>query len=615
MPLIRRKQLALDVTVSASKNPCRLASTGNLGLSGLSAFDGPAPVAGDRILVKNQSTGSQNGIYIAAGGGWTRAVDFDADDDVESGQLVSVSEGTVNADTTWQLQTNAPISLGATALVFDIVSRAGTDPAAHGTDHNPGGSDPITTATATGLDGDTSNATGTDTSLARSDHLHAIDTTNGSISTINAGDSAVEGSGTGLSRRDHQHAIATAAPGTIEPDDTATEGASSSLARADHTHAIVAAAPSTGLGASNAEGSSTSFARADHDHTIRESGGQDLTVGAISNSDVVIRTGTVLVGVSSINSAQHGNQALGDGNDHGLATGATAGFMTPADFTKLASLEALTAIDAKESVLVRAQGNIALTGEQTIDGILTSTSRVLLDQQSTALQDGIYITDGSGWTRSADMAIGTEARGVRVWVEEGTIDGSRLYACSNVEGSDVVNTDGLTFSLIGAGSPRGAGEGLNLNGNDIEISPGDASITTTATTVSVGVLQSDAQHGDLGNGSLHTVAAAGGNAGFLSGADKTLLDSLTSGAEPNLTRQQEEITTEAISGSDTAISDTLAATPDSAGGFTLYLNGLLQQEGAGNDYTRSTITITWLASSGTAVDLDTSDELLAVYDS
>ena len=99
MPLIRRKQLGADVSVDATRDPCRLATTANDTLSGLAARDGVTPVAGDRVLVKAQSTGSQNGIYVAAAGAWARSVDFDADADVESGLMISVSEGTANADT------------------------------------------------------------------------------------------------------------------------------------------------------------------------------------------------------------------------------------------------------------------------------------------------------------------------------------------------------------------------------------------------------------------------------------------------------------------------------------------------------------------------------------
>ena len=56
--------------------PCRLATTGNKTLSGLSAVDGYTPINGDRILVWQQSTASENGVYIADSGTWTRAADF-----------------------------------------------------------------------------------------------------------------------------------------------------------------------------------------------------------------------------------------------------------------------------------------------------------------------------------------------------------------------------------------------------------------------------------------------------------------------------------------------------------------------------------------------------------
>jgi hypothetical protein len=75
---------------------------------------------------------------------------------------------------------------------------------------------------------------------------------------------------------------------------------------------------------------------------------------------------------------------------------------------------------------------------------------------------------------------------------------------------------------------------------------------------------------------------------------------------------KEEITTQVITGTDTAITDTLASTP-ATGTLNLYLNGVHQVEGAGKDYTVSGTTITWLASSGTAVDMDGSDVLEAKY--
>lgn len=101
-----------------AKASCRLATTANLvALSGLQTIDGVTLVANDRVLVKNQTTASQNGIYVAASGAWTRATDFDSGD-VRAGDFVYVTEGATNADTGWLLITNNPITIGTTALSF-----------------------------------------------------------------------------------------------------------------------------------------------------------------------------------------------------------------------------------------------------------------------------------------------------------------------------------------------------------------------------------------------------------------------------------------------------------------------------------------------------------------
>lgn len=101
------------------KDAVRVASTANVAtLSGLLTIDGVTVVAGDRVLLKNQTTGSQNGIYSAASGTWTRATDADSSAKVTSGMSVMVEEGTANGDTQWTLTTNNPITLATTALVF-----------------------------------------------------------------------------------------------------------------------------------------------------------------------------------------------------------------------------------------------------------------------------------------------------------------------------------------------------------------------------------------------------------------------------------------------------------------------------------------------------------------
>lgn len=84
----------------AWKDSVRIATTANTALSGLLTIDGITLLTGERILVKNQTTASENGIYTAASGAWTRSTDADAADELDAA-AVFVEEGTANANSMW----------------------------------------------------------------------------------------------------------------------------------------------------------------------------------------------------------------------------------------------------------------------------------------------------------------------------------------------------------------------------------------------------------------------------------------------------------------------------------------------------------------------------------
>lgn len=108
------------------KPSVRVATTGaNITLSGTQTIDGIAIVAGDRVLVKDQTTASQNGVYVVAAGAWTRATDASSNATVTSGMYAFVSVGTQNASTGFVLTTPDPITVGTTALTFVQFSGAG----------------------------------------------------------------------------------------------------------------------------------------------------------------------------------------------------------------------------------------------------------------------------------------------------------------------------------------------------------------------------------------------------------------------------------------------------------------------------------------------------------
>jgi hypothetical protein len=192
-------------TASSDSSPvyhARYASTANI--ANLASFtvlhDGVTGVEGDRFLAKDQAAADENGIYVlgtvgAGSAALTRAGDFDDGSEIVANAIVTVAEGTANADTAWEITSNNDIVVDTDNVVFAetafgyglaaaMVSQtiaadsAGTALTAARIDHNHD----YTTAAA--VASDATNAEGAATSFARSDHTHAI-TTRVRIITLN----------------------------------------------------------------------------------------------------------------------------------------------------------------------------------------------------------------------------------------------------------------------------------------------------------------------------------------------------------------------------------------------------------------------------------------------
>lgn len=108
------------------KNSVKVATTSPIALTGLQNVDGITLFTGDRVLVKNQLNGTENGIYVAGTSLWARAADFDSDEKVTPGAFTFVEEGSINADSGWVLSTDAGIVVGGTPLQFSQFSGAGS---------------------------------------------------------------------------------------------------------------------------------------------------------------------------------------------------------------------------------------------------------------------------------------------------------------------------------------------------------------------------------------------------------------------------------------------------------------------------------------------------------
>ena len=119
---------AHQVSDSDYKQSVRVVSESNVTLSGgaPATVDGVSLSLGDRILVAGQTAGAENGLYkvtvvgTGSDGTWVRTRDGDDQGDITAGMTTMVTAGTDNADKRYKLTTNDPITIGTTALTFQV---------------------------------------------------------------------------------------------------------------------------------------------------------------------------------------------------------------------------------------------------------------------------------------------------------------------------------------------------------------------------------------------------------------------------------------------------------------------------------------------------------------
>lgn len=106
--------------------------------------------------------------------------------------------------------------------------------------------------------------------------------------------------------------------------------------------------------------------------------------------------------------------------------------------------------NSKEAVATATTEAITLSGEQTIDGVLTSASRVLVKNQADLTENGIYVSAAGAWTRSSDADDDADlSAGMLVYVDaDATTNGNKLFAMNAPAGAIVVGTTELTFVEI-----------------------------------------------------------------------------------------------------------------------------------------------------------------------
>lgn len=247
----------------------------------------------------------------------------------------------------------------------------------------------------------------------------------------------------------------------------------------------------------------------------------------------------------------------------------------------------------------------AFAAGQVIDGVTLATGdRILVKNQTTGSENGIYVVNATGApTRSADAdASGDLTAGVTVFISEGNTQGNSAWSITT-DDTITLGTTPIVFTQVAGGSLYSAGDGLTLNGSAFTVNAADASIQVNADNIAV--KKGDASL-EVGANGLQVKQGTAGQV-YVANAQGVLtpvtlsgdVSSVTSGGEvtlvSNVLKATNYVTRETPSGSvnGTNTSYALAATPV-AGSEQVFLNGLLQEPGAGNDYTISGAAITFL---------------------
>jgi hypothetical protein len=214
--------------------------------------------------------------------------------------------------------------------------------------------------------------------------------------------------------------------------------------------------------------------------------------------------------------------------------------------------------------------NITLTATQSVDSISLSVGDVVLvKNQTTPASNGLYVVAAGAWTRHASMASWSQVPGMMISVQQGTTNADTLWL-STADPGGTLNTTAITFVQVPGPSDIQAGNALTRTGQQIDVVPKDNSLLVTANDIAVN------------------------QATILAKADMVVRDGDGQGGKSTFTPN----------GSTTIFA--LAFTP-SGDNLQVFLNGVLQEPGAGNDYTLSGLNITMLTAPATG------DRLRATY--
>ena len=236
-------------------------------------------------------------------------------------------------------------------------------------------------------------------------------------------------------------------------------------------------------------------------------------------------------------------------------------------------------LDVKDSVKVATTANItistALNSGDAIDGVtLADNDRVLVKDQSTPSQNGIYIV-GSSPARSSDLAAGADAAGMFTFVEQGTVNADNGFVCTSNKGSAVVGTNSLTFAQFSGAGQVTAGDGLDKSGNTLSVDlKANGGLVIESTEIAIDLAASSIT-GTLPVTKLTSLTSTVSELNVLDGitsttAELNLLDGATSATSTTLAAADRLIVNDAGTMKQVALSDLVTFLEDeSASSFNI----------------------------------------------
>ena len=434
------------------------ATTANITLSGAQTIDGIAIVAGDRVLVKNQTAPAENGIYVAAAGAWARSTDMDVWAEFP-GAFTFVTTGTDYADTGWVCTSDAGGTLGTTAVTWSQFSGAGQYTAGEGLDLTgvvfSVNVDEVTTtitgdavvvkASAQFVTPDIGAATGT--SLSATGTVTADDTiTGGNIATSgtvsSTGTATVGNVATGgtISSTGTATAGNLVTGGTLSVTGTATVGNVDTAGTISATSSITGGSVATG-GTVSATGTITGGNIATGG-TVSSTG--TATLGNVATGGTVSATGTITGG----NVATGGTvSAVGTITSDATITGgniATSGTVSSTGTATLGNVETGGTVSATGTIT---GGNLATGGTMSSTGTATAGN---LATGGTVSATGTITSDDT--ITGGNVATGGTVSAVGTITSDDTITGGNLATGGTVSATGTITSaDTITGGNVATG--------------------------------------------------------------------------------------------------------------------------------------------------------------------